>query len=144
MAKICNRDYSAGNMLTTKLVDGVPSCPNCYMPTACHGASIETRALYWALSDYTGISSLAIAKHMTGNPMGRLGMMPPSDADDRGRCIRLLQIIPEWIPRLKEMVKYDNDSIPAGFVINSSGISAYDNSWAKQIPLIIREGGLDL
>ena len=26
------------------------------------------------------------------------------------------------------------------FVINSSGISAYDNSWSKQIPLIVSEG----
>lgn len=139
MSKICNRNYEAGNMLSVKMVDGVAICPACSKPTACHNKPVEQRALYWALSRDTGISSEAIAKHMTGSSTDR--MSPPSDADDRGRCIRLLELIPEWITRLPEMVQYDQKK-QEGIVISSSGISAYSNSWSKQIPLIIKEGKL--
>lgn len=139
MSKICNRNYSSGTMLSTKEIDGIACCTNCEKPTICHNKPVEQRALFWALSGDTGISSEAIAKHMTGNAPVR--MMPPSDADDRGRCIRLLELIPEWITRLPEMVKYDQKP-ETGIVINSSGISAYSNTWAKQIPLIIKEGKL--
>lgn len=138
MSKICNRNYSSGSMLSIKETDGIATCPNCEKPAICHNKPLEQRALFWALSGDTGISSEAIARHMTGNA-GR--MSPPSDASDRGRCIRLLELIPEWITRLPEMVKYD-DKLETGIVINSSGMSAYSNSWAKQIPLIIKEGNL--
>jgi hypothetical protein len=139
MTKLCDRNYSDGSMLTAKLVNDVPTCPSCGKATGYHRKPIETRALFWALSDDTGISSEAIARHMTGDATRR--MSPPSDSHDRGRCIRLLEIIPEWIPRLNEMVQYDAQKTE-GIVINSSGISAYDNSWAKQIPLILQEGNL--
>lgn len=139
MSKICNRDYSQGSMLSVKMENGIGYCPSCDQPALCHGTSVIYRALFWALSDDTGISSQAIAKHMT---FGRAGLMlPPSDRDDRGRCIRLLELIPEWIERLPEMVKYDQQE-PEGIVVNSSGISADTNSWAKQIPLIKQEGKL--
>lgn len=138
MAKICNRNYSNGSMYTVKTINGVGFCPNCNKPAICHNASIESRALFWALSGDTGNSSRTIAGHMTGNPT-ESHMMPPSDADDRGRCIRLLELIPEWIARLPEMVKYDSKP-DTGIVINSSGTSSYSNSWAKQIPLIMSEG----
>ena len=142
MSKICDRNYKDNGMLSVKMVDGVGMCPSCNKPAICHGKPVEQRALFWALSGDTGISSEAICAHMTGNQNGnRFGNQPPSDSSDRGRCIRLLELIPEWIPRLKEMVRYDERK-PTGFVINSSGISAYDNSWSKQIPLIIQEGGL--
>ena len=46
---------------------------------------------------------------------------------DLRRCIRLLELIPEWLPRLQEMVKYDApETKPQGIVIGGSGISAYD------------------
>lgn len=138
VSKLCDRNYDTGSMFTKVMIDGVSKCPNCSKPTACHGKPIEQRALYWALSGDTGISSEAIAKHMTGSATTR--MMPPSDADDRGRCIRLLELIPEWITRLPEMVQYDQSDRQEGIVINSSGISAYSNSWQKQIPMILREG----
>lgn len=142
MSKICNRNYSEDLLLSVKMVDGVATCPSCGKPTVCHNQSIDKRALYWALSGDTGISSEAIANHMTGNTKaGRFGFQPPSDAADRARCIRLLELIPEWIPQLKEMVRYDQKK-PEGIVINSSGISAYENSWSKQIPLILQEGKL--
>ncbi len=88
----------------------------------------------------TGSSSKAIAQHMaTGMSSG----MPPSDRDDRSRCIKLLELVPEWLLRLAELHKYDAPDLkPQGIVIGGSGISAYDNSWQKQIPLIIQEGKL--
>lgn len=142
MSKICDRNYSGNSMYTVKTINGVGFCPNCNKPAICHNASIESRALFWALSGDTGNSSRTIAGHMTGNPT-ESHMMPPSDADDRGRCIRLLELIPEWLPRLQEMVKYDApDKKPNGIVIGGSGITAYDNSWSKQIPLIMQEGKL--
>lgn len=140
--KICTRDYSENNLLSTKEIDGVECCPNCQKPAVCHNTSLAYRALFWALSSDTGISSEALAAHMTGvRSNTQWGMQPPSDAADRGRCIRLLELIPEWIPRLKEMAQYDNQK-PKGITISSSGISTYDNSWSKQIPMIISEGNL--
>lgn len=140
--KICNRDYQPLSLLSKEMIDGVACCTNCKKPTICHNKSVENRALFWSLSGDTGISSEAIAAHMTGNPTNsRFGMQPPSDAADRARCIRLLELIPEWIDRLPEMVKYDEEKKDA-VVISSSGISDYDNSWASQIPLIKKEGKL--
>lgn len=140
MSKLCDRNYKANQAYTVKMIDGIGCCPLCEKPTLCHGRDIEGRALFWALAGDTGISSEALAAHMSGYPNTR--MMPPSDSSDRGRCIRLLELIPEWIPRLKEMVQYDTKQKQDGFVINSSGISAYENSWSKQIPLILQEGRL--
>lgn len=139
MSKICDRNYKANQAYTVIQIEGIACCPLCKKPTLCHGRDIEGRALFWALSGDTGISSEALAAHMSGYPNAR--MMPPSDADDRGRCIRLLELIPEWLPRLNEMKQYDTtDKKPNGIVIGGSGITAYDNSWSKQIPLIAQEG----
>lgn len=142
MSKICDRNYQQNQAYTVKMIDGVGCCPLCEKPAACHGKPVEQRALFWALSGDTGISSKAIMAHMTGSPKtDSFGMMPPSDASDRGRCIRLLELIPEWLPRLDEMKQYDApETKPQGIVIGGSGISAYDNSWSKQIPLIVSEG----
>lgn len=144
MSKVCDRRYGQASMYTVKQINGVGCCPSCEQPTQCHGADIHYRALFWALTGDTGISSEAIAKHMLDIAVeGKFGFSPPSDQSDRRRCIKLLELIPEWLPRLKEMVRYDApEKKPDGFVINSSGISAYDNSWAKQIPLIMQEGKL--
>lgn len=140
MSKICDRQYGSANLLSVKVIKGVQCCPSCNQPAQCHGKNIERRALFWALAGDTGVSSEAIARHMTGGEGGKFGMMPPSDADDRGRCIRLLELIPEWLPRLKEMAQFYDKEKSDDFVINSSGISAYHNSWSRQIPLIIQEG----
>lgn len=140
MSKLCDRNYADNQMLSIKMVNGIGLCPSCEKPAICHGKPVEQRALFWALSGDTGVSSEAIAKHMTGSHKSRLS--PPSDKSDRGRCIRLLELIPEWIPRLDEMRQYDVPEREQGIVINSSGISAYENSWSKQIPLIKEEGKL--
>lgn len=138
MAKICDRNYQGNGMYTVKQINGIGCCPSCSQPADCHGKSPEYRALFWALHMHTGSSSKSIAQHMaTGISQG----MPPSDADDRSRCIRLLELVPEWLPRLDELKKYDGPDLkPQGIVIGGSGISAYDNSWSKQIPLIVSEG----
>jgi hypothetical protein len=137
--KICQRDYSANSMLAVKKINGIDCCALCEKPAVCHGKPISTRALFWYLSGDTGVSSETIAHHMLGHPEPRM-YGPPSDADDRGRCIRLLELIPEWIPRLPELAK--NEKPRDGIVTSSSGISAEQNSWAKQIPLILKEGKL--
>jgi len=141
MSKICDRNYKDNAAYTVKMINGVGCCPLCEKPAICHGQPVLNRALFWALSSDTGMSSEALAHHMMGYPAGFT--MPPSDSGDRGRCIRLLELVPEWIPRLKEMVKYDAaDKKQDAFVINSSGITADQNTWAKQIPLIMQEGKL--
>lgn len=144
--KLCNRNYSEHNMYSVKEIKGVPCCPSCEKPTICHGKPVEQRALFWALSGDTGVSSESIARFMTGNDFNAgdkwFGGGPPSDASDRGRCIRLLELIPEWIPRLPEMTALDKKAPSNGIVISSAGISTYSNSWAEQIPLIMKEGKL--
>lgn len=100
--------------------------------------SIERRALRWALtSGDTGISSEALCAFMLGIEGGRT--TPPADAADRGRCIRLLELIPEWIPRLHEMAE-QIEPVEAN-VFGSGGMRTETYSWAKQVPLIIKEGG---
>lgn len=71
----------------------------------------------WLLSDDTGLSSEHLADHMLGSPVRHF--FAPSDADDRGRCIRLLKLMPEWKERLYEMEKYPG--------------------WSEQISLILTE-----
>lgn len=142
MTKICNRNYSGNSIYTLKNIDGVLCCPLCEKPAICHGKSEAERATFWALSSDTGTSSKSIARHMMGFGIDndRFYSGPPSDSDDRGRCIRLLELIPEWIPRLPELL--ENDKPQEGIVISASGIRAETNGWAKQIPLIMREGNL--
>lgn len=139
MSKICNRNYDGNSMYTLKLIKGVQCCPACEKPAGLHGKPVRDRALAWALSDDTGISSKTLCRFMTGAPKGSFES-PPSDAADRGRCIRLLELIPEWIPRLPELLR--DDKPQEGIVINSSGMHVQSNGWTDQIPLIIKEGKL--
>lgn len=141
MSKICTREYTTASLQTVEVIDSVFSCPLCKNPADCHGATVDQRLIFWLLSKDTGISSKAIARHITGIKGTYWTMLPPSDAADRRRCIKLLELIPEWINKLPEMVQYDQQP-QEGITINSSGVSAYTNSWAKQIPLIRQEGKL--
>ena len=62
----------------------------------------------WIAGGDTGSSSLTIWVVMTGRgPLPRLlGIgSTPSDADDFGRCYRLLRRIPAWRPRLLEVAQ---------------------------------------
>lgn len=108
------------------------------MPTG----SILTRALRWSLSDDTGTSSKTLCAFMLGfnetnGARGWGSSYPPSDADDRGRCIRLLKHIPEWIDRLPEIAEAN----PGGLVDADKPEVPIKQSWAYQVPLIIKEGG---
>ena len=78
----------------------------------------ETKlVLEWLLSDDTGSSSKALCAWMLGIDYD---CSYPSDKWDRGRCIRLLQLIPSWINRLDEM-------------------KTVNRSWEDQIELIKQE-----
>lgn len=66
-------------------------------------ASIERRALLWLAGGDSGMSSKAICYHMLG--MKSDGSFP-LDPSDLGRCLRLLELFPEWKPRIGEMARY--------------------------------------
>jgi len=78
------------------------------------------KIIKWLLGGDTGASSEAICAYMLGLKPANFGYMAPSDKGDRGRCIRLLNLFPEWWDRLYEM----------------SDISEY---WDEQIPIIESE-----
>jgi hypothetical protein len=64
----------------------------------------ETKeAMRWLQTRDSGISSEAIMQTMLGAPASP-GTYP-SDAEDLGRCIRLLDRIPAWRERLPEMAQ---------------------------------------
>jgi len=59
------------------------------------------RAAQWIVGNDTGMSSKALWGVMMGvspDPHSH-----PSDGADLGRCVRLLDLVPEWKPRLPEM-----------------------------------------
>lgn len=97
---------------------------------------IVHRALEWLFSDDTGASSKTLCAHMLG--VKGVHNSIPSDAADRGRCIRLLQAIPEWKDRLDEMAE-----LPAvrSMIMGADGMRVETETWADQIALIRREGG---
>lgn len=85
----------------------------------------EKQKLYilldWATSGDTGTSSEFLCRYLLGFDANKQWeYSAPSDSGDRGRCIRLLDKMPEWWKRLDEL----------------SGVS---EDWEKQIPLIKAE-----
>ena len=64
----------------------------------------KQRAMGWIVGNDTGASSKAIWAHMMGVGMPtEWGWSGPADPDDFGRCYRLLELMPEWRERMKEM-----------------------------------------
>lgn len=61
----------------------------------------------WLRGADTGISSLAIAEILGGRRCGPEGWVrsPPQDPDDLGRCVRLLDLMPGWRERLREVAE---------------------------------------
>lgn len=116
---------------------------NNYKPWWTHAIELALkRAMQWALSDDTGTSSKTLCAFMLGMNQtngcrGWGASYPPSDADDRGRCIRLLKLIPEWLPRLPELAEAN----PGGNYDPEHPDKPVKSSWAYQIPLILQEGG---
>lgn len=69
--------------------------------------SLEARITDWLMSGDTGVSSETICAIMSGR-QGRYNRSQynwPHDNSDLGRCIRLLDRIPEWRPHLGRMVE---------------------------------------
>ena len=64
-------------------------------------STIERRALQWLLGQDTGASSHCLCATMLDLPARDNSW--PRDGGDLGRCLRLLDLIPEWKPRLAEM-----------------------------------------
>ena len=92
-------------------------------------APIEVRAAAWLLDGYVGSSSLTIHDHMLG-----LGVGPaahPADPDDLNRCLLLLELIPEWKPRIEEMARVS--AIWAGLA----------GRWHEITVCFLEEAGLD-
>jgi hypothetical protein len=69
---------------------------------------VPRAALDWLVGGDTGLSSKFVWVHMAGgNPKERgWGVNYPLDPADLGRCLRLLQRVPEWQPRIHEMAQY--------------------------------------
>ncbi|HBO7075364.1 TPA: hypothetical protein L6A17_10840 [Pseudomonas aeruginosa] len=55
----------------------------------------------------------------------------PHDPDDLNRCLLLLDLIPEWKPRMREMAQH------------SPEWAALASSWEKLANLFLSEAGLD-
>jgi hypothetical protein len=91
-ASLAQQCFKAGFEIGSKSIAGI-------MPNR---AEIE-----WALSDDTGLSSLTIWSVMTGMPVpGRKYVKAhPHDADDFGRCFRLLERFPHWRERMPEVAE---------------------------------------
>lgn len=67
--------------------------------------TVEERAVAWLRDGDVGMSSRAIHDHMLGLK-AKEGYSYPSDPDDLNRCLLLLDLIPEWAPRMGEMAQY--------------------------------------
>jgi len=90
----------------------------------------------WATGNDTGASSNALCRYMMGFEPNEWGNMAPSDADDRGRCIRLLNLIPEWWDRLDEMAQFPSAKVTS---FGKNGMEVRCDGWKEQIPLIKKE-----
>jgi hypothetical protein len=66
-------------------------------------SDVTHRSTCWIVDGDTGLSSEAIWANMMGTQRPRWGWSHPLDPADLGRCLRLLEVIPEWKPRLPEM-----------------------------------------
>lgn len=62
--------------------------------------NIDSKVLDWVLDGGVGLSSKCMAAHLTGRPCDG---SYPHDRDDLGRCIKLLEAIPELRDRLPKM-----------------------------------------
>lgn len=90
--------------------------------------TLERIVSRWLLSEDVGVSSKAICAHMLGEPTEDYGY--PHDPSDLGRCIRLLQLVPEWEPRIIEMSKY------------GPGWAGLAPQWRRIVDLYHSEGGV--
>lgn len=65
---------------------------------------VPKELLEWMTGDYTGASSKTIAHVLSDVPQATVCRgYTPSDSADFGRCVKLLEIFPEWHDRLPEV-----------------------------------------
>jgi hypothetical protein len=88
---------------------------------------IDKRVITWMFSGDTGMSSKAICAHMLGLKYDK---SHPSDPSDLGRCLRLLELIPEWKPRIQEMAQH------------CPGWAGLIGDWGNIVDLYYNEGGV--
>jgi hypothetical protein len=98
-----------------KLTDKGLACPFCYEfghdTDSCPMTKYQGSYQKWLEGPDTGLSSRAIGRKLSGgippkpgrNNVALEGWEPPRDADDFGRCHRLLHAIPGWRKRIGEM-----------------------------------------
>lgn len=91
--------------------------------------TITDRAIHWLISGDTGLSSVAILRHMIGADGDKESY--PRDPSDLGRCLRLLEHMPEWGERISEMSEHGPEW--AGLV----------SRWQSIRSTMIREVGID-
>lgn len=88
-----------------------------------HAPATEGMGLQaWLMSDDTGSSSLWIARFLGGGPPSQ-SYAYPHDADDFGRCYRLLKAVPEFRERLPELATSGEEW--AALVANWIELEAY-------------------
>jgi hypothetical protein len=63
--------------------------------------TVEERARGWRKGGDTGLSSVTVWAHMMG--LTNFEVDYPLDPADLGRILRLLELIPEWKPRVAEL-----------------------------------------
>lgn len=81
-------------------------CPFGYDSKLNPDATLEDRSRAWYMDGEVGMSSLAIWHHMSGRGVPADGWRHPIDLADLNRCLLLLDLIPEWAPRMSEMAQY--------------------------------------
>lgn len=95
------------------------------------------KVIEWATGSDTGASSNALCRFMLGIKSDRYSH--PLDTSDRGRCIRLLNLIPEWWDRLDEMASIPPTTVN---VFGKDGLEIREEGWKDQIPLIRTQSSL--
>lgn len=83
-------------------------CPLGYDTGLDRPGTVEQRASNWIVNGQVGMSSRAIYCHMMGLADKR-GFCTPLDPDDLNRCLLLLDLIPEWKPRMHEMAVHGHE-----------------------------------
>lgn len=106
-------------------------CPLGYDTSIDPSQTLEQRAQNWIINGEVGMSSKAIWAHMTGTPDKEDGYSPPWDPADLNRCLLLLDLIPEWKPRMSEM---------AAHCVRWAGLSA---KWDEIVECFLDEVGLN-
>lgn len=84
-------------------------CPLGYDTGIDPSQTMEQRAQNWIVNGRVGQSSKAIWSHMMGIAIKNdgFGVRYPLDPDDLNRCLLLLDLLPEWVPRIDEMAQYN-------------------------------------